>query len=116
EVPYRELAGLIDPANLELLNANTSAAYVFTTAVKPSGLSLSYTLVTRIGASGSFIEQDTADWCPTAQLEAAMAIGAGPTTATLINMIDVETVQVGSAALIDDEICRVDAINVETGA
>jgi len=114
EAPYRELAGLIDPANLELLNANTSAAYVFSAAVRPSGLSLSYTLLTRVGSSGAFTERDTASWCPTGTLADILEPGAA--SAFLDNLIGGRDVQLGTAALVGDEICRVDAIDTETGA
>lgn len=112
EVPYRELAGLIDPANLALLDV--TAAWLSTLAAKPTGLSLSYNLTTRPGASGPFIDRGIADWCPTAQLVGALSISG--TSATLTGGIDLERVTLGQAALLDDEIVRVDAINLVSGA
>ncbi|RHW21875.1 phage tail protein [Pseudomonas jilinensis] len=112
EVPYRELAGLIDPANLALVDV--SAAWLSSVAAKPSGLSLSYNLTTRPGSSGAFVDRDSADWCPTAQLVSALSINA--TTATLTGGIDIERVTLGQAALLNDEIVRVDAIDLVSGA
>ncbi|EPL63739.1 hypothetical protein B382_04640 [Stutzerimonas stutzeri B1SMN1] len=112
EVPYRELAGLIDPANLALVDV--TAAWLSTLAVKPTGLSLSYNLTTRPGTSGSFIDRGIADWCPTAQLAGALSISA--TSATLTGGLDLDRVTLGQAALLDDEIVRVDAIDLVTGA
>ncbi|MFI8982147.1 hypothetical protein [Ectopseudomonas khazarica] len=112
EVPYRELAGLIDPANLALLD--DTAAWLSTLAAKPTGLSLSYNLTTRPGASGSFVDRGIADWCPTAQLVGALSMST--TSATLTAGIDLERVTVGQAALLDDEIVRVDAIDLLSGA
>lgn len=114
EVPYRELAGLIDPANLALLDV--TAAWLSTLAAKPSGLSLNYNLTTRPGVSGSFVDRGVADWCPTAQLVGAMPVSTAPTVATLTNSLDLDRVSLGQAALIDDEIVRVDAIDLGTGS
>ncbi|WP_408004285.1 hypothetical protein [Zestomonas carbonaria] len=112
EVPYRELAGRIDPANLALVPA--SSAWMAAVAVWPTSLSFSYNLATRLGGSGDFIERGAGDWCPTAQLVGALSISA--TSATLTGGIDLDRVTLGQAALLDDEIVRVDAIDLVTGA
>jgi hypothetical protein len=112
EVPYRELAGLIDQANLELVDV--TAAWAASLAARPSGLSLSYSLLTRPGTSGSFTDRGTADWCPTALLVSALPVSAGPTVVTVTTALDLDQVTVGQAALLDDEIVRVDAINLTT--
>lgn len=112
EVPYREIAGQIDAANLALVDV--TAAWFSTLAARPSNLSLSYTLTTRPGTSGSFTERGTGDWCPTGLLVALMPIEAGPTLVTLTSGIDLDAVSVGQAAVIDDEIVRVDAIDLDT--
>ncbi len=110
EVPYRELAGLIDQANLELVDV--TAAWAASLAARPSGLSLSYSLMTRPGTSGAFTDRGTADWCPTALLVAALPASAGPNVVTVTAALDLDQVAVGQAALLDDEIVRVDAINL----
>ncbi|MEA1605726.1 LamG domain-containing protein [Pseudomonas spirodelae] len=111
EVPYRELAGLVDQANLALVDV--TAAWLSTLAARPTGLSLSYTILTRPGG-GSFIERGTGDWCPTALLVSAMSAEAGPTVAALASAIELDQVVIGQAALLDDEIVRVDAVNLTT--
>lgn len=113
EVPYRELAGLIDQANLELVDV--TAAWAASLAARPSGLSLSYSLLTRPGTSGSFTDRGTADWCPTALLVSALPASAGPNVVTVTTALDLDQVAIGQAALLDDEIVRVDAINLTTG-
>lgn len=113
EVPYRELAGQLDQANLALVDV--TAAWLSTLAARPTGLSLSYTLVTRPGSSGAFVERGTGDWCPTALLVNALPIGEGPSVVTLTNALDLDLVTVGQAALLDDEIVRVDAIDLVAG-
>ncbi|ARU87127.1 phage tail protein [Pseudomonas sp. M30-35] len=112
EVPYRELSGVIDPANLALVDV--SSAWLSTLAAKPTGLSLSYNLTTRPGGSGAFVDRDSADWCPTAQLVAQLL--PSDTEAVLTDGIDLNRVTVGQAALLGEEIVRVDAINLVSGA
>lgn len=112
EVPYRDIAGQIDQANLALIDV--TAAWAASLAARPSGLSLSYSLLTRPGTSGSFTDRGTADWCPTALLVSALPVSAGPTVVTVTTALDLNQVTVGQAALLDDEIVRVDAINLTT--
>ncbi|MFY1053550.1 hypothetical protein ACOQNP_18180 [Ectopseudomonas khazarica] len=112
EVPYRELSGLIDQANLDLVDV--TAAWFGSLAARSSGLSLSYTLMTRPGASGVFTDRGTGDWCPTAQLVSVLPVEVGPSVITLTSAIDLDQVAVGQAALLDDEIVRVDAIDLVT--
>lgn len=112
EVPYRELAGAIDPANLGLLGVTES--YLAAVAQAPTSMSMSYTLTDRVGSSGSFVERGTGDWCPTGLLVSTLPLGPGPSVVTLSSHSRLEDVVVGMAALIDDEIVRVDAVNYTT--
>lgn len=112
EMPYRELASRIDPANLALLDV-TSAWYA-ALAVRPSGLSLSYSITSRLGATGDFIERGTGDWCPIALLVGQLL--PEQRVVTFTGGVDLEEVVIGSAALIDEEIVRVDAFNRLTGS
>lgn len=111
EATYRELAGLLDSS--ALLALDISSTWMTAVAIQPSGLSLSYTITNRIGVSGDFVERATGDWCPSGQLVAALLIGA--TEATITNGVDLDRVTVGQAALLDDEIVRVDAFDLATG-
>lgn len=110
EVPYRELAGRIDPANLALLDL--TSGWLVALGMRPSGLSQSFTLTTRPGSSGAFTTRENGDWCPTALL--AGELGWTGTSAVLVNGADLEDIAVGMAALIDEEIVRVDAFNPVT--
>lgn len=114
EVPYHSLAGTIDPANL--LQLGTTATFVAAVGAAPTSLALSYDLTDRVGGSGAFVERDTGDWCPTGLLVGGLARELGPSSAMVTSFSRLEDVVVGSAAMIDDEIVRVDAINYDTGA
>jgi len=112
EVPYRELAGLIDPANLELLDPTT--AYLVALAVAPTSLSLSYTVTDRVGSTGDFVVREVGDWCPSGILVADMPLQSGATSIVLSSTSRLDDVEVGMAALVGDEIVRVDAVDYDT--
>lgn len=110
EATWRELVQRIDPANLALIDP--SAAYLGALAVAPTPMSLSATLMTRVGSSGDFTEADTDDWCPSALTTTAISIGATAITLGLANAYRLEDVALGGMALIDNELLRVDALNI----
>ncbi|MCP8465182.1 phage tail protein [Pseudomonas sp. ZM23] len=113
ELPYRELAGSIDPANLQLLDP--TMAWLVAVAEAPTSLSLSFNLTSRVG-SAEFVDRGTGTWCPTGLLVAAMPLEAGPTSVMITSASGVEDIRVGMAGLLDDEIVRVDAVDPTTGA
>ena len=113
EVPYRELAGLIDPANLVLLDP--TAAYLAALAIAPTSMSQSYTLTDRVGSSGDFVARENGDWCPSGLLTEAMAPTLTPVSVTLTSSSRLDEVTVGMAALLDDEVVRVDVVDHASG-
>ncbi len=109
EVPYRELAGILDAANLQLLD--DSASYIFALATAPSNACYSYDLLTRVKGASNFIEPiDTGTWCPIATI--ASDIGFTDKVIHIKDSVLLETVEVGTAALINSEIIRIDAIDL----
>lgn len=113
ELPYRELVGVIDPANLQLLDV--TACYLAALAEAPTSMSMSYNLTDRVGSSGVFADRNAHDWCPTGLISAAIAKGNAPLSVTVTSASRLGDVVVGTAALVDDEVLRVDAINYTTG-
>jgi hypothetical protein len=110
EVNYRDLVAGVSEANLQTLDP--TSGFLAALAVRPNGLSLSYLLRTRVGGA-AFAEVDTGAWCPTGLL--ATAIEPLTSQITLTQMVDLDLVSVGSPALIDEEIVRVDAVDVASG-
>lgn len=110
EVNYRDLAAGVSEANMQTLDP--TAGFLAALAVRPNGLSLAYALRTQVGGA-AFAEVDTGAWCPTGLL--ATAIEPLATSATLAQLVDLDLVAVGTPALIDDEIVRVDAIDPASG-
>lgn len=111
EVPYRDLALRLAPADLAAV-ASTSG-YLSAIGARPTTLSLAYQILTRVGTSGSFVDHGRGDFAPTGLVVAAMT----PTTTivTITAGLGLDQVVTGRAALIDNEIVRVDAINPSTG-
>jgi hypothetical protein len=113
ESSYRDLSAVMRPADLAQVAA--LAGYVGALAKRPAGVPINYALTTRIGTTGAFAEVATGDFTPSGLLAAAMPVGAAPVAITLTSAGDLDLVAVGSEALIDDEVLRVDAINATAG-
>jgi hypothetical protein len=111
EMPYRDLVRAMDPANLRLLTPDVG--YLSALAVRPTGVNYNYHLFTRLG-SAAFADRGGGDFISTGTL--AAAIGPTDTTIALAAFDDLTGVQIGSAALLDAEIVRVDGVNSTTGA
>lgn len=112
ELPYRELAGVIDPANLQLLDS--TACYLAALAEAPTSLSQSYNLVNPTGG-GDFVDRGVHDWCPTGLVSEAIVRTHAPIRVTVTSASRLEDVVIGTAALIGGEILRVDAVDHATG-
>lgn len=114
ELPYRELAGSIDQANLQLIDP--TASFLAAVAEAPTSLSMSFNLTDRVGASGDYVDRGAGDWCPTGLLVAALPQEAGPTSAMVTSASRLDDIRVGMAAMVDDEVVRIDAVDATTGA
>ncbi len=110
EATYRDLAGSLRPADLALVEMD--AGFVVALGARPNGPAYGYALTTRTG-SAAFEEVASGDFSPTATL--AGALGPTDTQALLANMRDLDLVAVGSEALIDEELVRIDAIDPVAG-
>ena len=111
EMTYRDLARTMDPANLQTLTSD--AGYLTALAVRPPGVNYNYHLFTRLGTA-AYADRGGGDFITTGTLGAA--IGPTDTTAALSAFDDLSAVQVGSAALLDAEVVRIDGINTVTGS
>ncbi len=111
EAPYVELAGTLPSAELAALAAD--AGFVLAVASRPSA-GLNFTLYT--AATGEDLaDQGAGDWCPTALVVEAASRSPAETVFTLAAPENLDLVQVGSAALWGDEICRVDDLDTVAG-
>ena len=106
EASYRDLAATLNAAAPAAVPVDAGA--VLAVAEQATGLALNYVLTTRVG-DGEFTEAGVGDWCPTAVLADSMA----PTTTTvqLASGRGLDQVAAGTAALVEDEIVRVVAID-----
>ncbi|MGK3000195.1 hypothetical protein ACSLBU_33905, partial [Pseudomonas aeruginosa] len=112
EAPYRDLAAALSDADLAQLQPETGVLAVM--GMRPSGVQMNYALLSRVG-SAAFEERTSGDFCPVAAISADISRGLTSVSVTLVQGVDLDLVEVGSAAMIDDEIFRVDAINPAAG-
>ncbi|MDE8660778.1 hypothetical protein PUL39_030515 [Pseudomonas aeruginosa] len=110
--PYRDLAAALSDADLAQPQPETGVLAVV--GMRPSGLQMNYALLSRVG-SAPFEERTSGDFCPVATISADIGRGLTSVSVTLVQGVDLDLVEVGSAAMIDDEIFRVDAINAAVG-
>ena len=110
EATHRDLAGRLRPADLALVEDD--AGFVVALGARPNGPAYGYALTTRT-AGGAFVEVGSGDFTPTGLLRAALT----PTDSlvALEQTRDLDLVVVGTEALIDDELVRIDAIDVDAG-
>lgn len=110
EAPYRELVQAMSTADLAALSPD--AGFLSAMAVRPAGLTASFQLMTRAGSADFTTAVERGAWCPGGTLSAE--IGPLDTSVVLVDAVDLNLVAVGTAALIGDEIVRIDAVNPDT--
>ncbi|TXU22385.1 hypothetical protein D4N02_14865 [Klebsiella pneumoniae] len=107
ELPYAVLAGTISEADLSYLKPESG--YPGVMAVAPTSLSINYLLQTR-AAGATFAERGQGDWTPSGTLTAPVG---RLDTVLHVNMTIFPTV--GDGLMINDEIMRVDAVDIPAG-
>lgn len=116
EAPYIELVQRLDRANLDVLPAD--AGYLLAVAEQPPEGGRNYSLAVATGGGGDYQVSATGDWCPIAVVDGdpgVDSIGPGVTLIPIAEITRESQIVIGSAALWDDEIVRVDAIDVDAG-
>ncbi len=106
EASYRDLATTLNAADLAAVPVDAGA--VLAVAEQATGLALNYVLTTRVG-NGEFTEAGVGDWCPTALLADAMV--ATTVAVQMSSGRGLDQITAGTAALIEDEIVRVVAVD-----
>lgn len=108
EAPYIDVAASLSRAELEALPADVG--YLEAVATDPAQ-SRDFTM--KVSTGSAYEEVALGDWCPTATVVETATYTA--TSFTLANGKLLAQVVIGMPALWDDEIVRVDAINVGAG-
>lgn len=112
EAPYVLLAATLGTT---LDSLDVDAGFVCAMAVSPAAGSRDFTLQTAPDG-GSYANVDTAQFCAAAQIVEGDALTSAPATDfTLTGGADLGGVAIGSAALWDNEIVRVDALDAGAG-
>jgi len=110
EAPYWDLARNLSAADLAYVDA--LAGYLETLAVRPSGDAINYEIQARVGAA-AYEAAGNGDFCPSATVVGALT--KTTTAITLANGVDLDLVEVGGYAIIDDEYMLVSAIDATAG-
>lgn len=111
EAPYIALARAMD-ADL-LAQVDSTSAFVAAVARRPQPFARNFLLATRLGGSGDFTARASAAFAATAVLESDF--DADEVLAVFESIEGLDEVEVGAAAMLGDEILRVDAIDLEAG-
>lgn len=109
EAPYVEIAAMLSRADLAALPDDVG--YAMAVAGAPSG-DIDYTMMVQ-SSGGDYVDAGRGDWCATALLNEAA--GYADTSFTLGASSGLTAVQTGMGVLWDDEIARVDAIDLDAG-
>jgi len=105
EAPFWELVQRMGETDAQALPA--TAGFVVATGVRPSSDANNAKLYTDV--TGVWEEAGTVDFCPTAILTAV--VSSNTTTFPIGTGVDLDVVQVGTYALIDRELVRIDAVS-----
>lgn len=105
EAPFWELVQRMGETDARALPA--TAGFAVATGVRPSSDASNAKLYTDV--TGVWEEAGTVDFCPTAILTAA--VSSNTTTFPIGTGVDLDVVQVGTYALIDSELVRIDAVS-----
>lgn len=105
EAPFWELVQRMGEMDARALPA--TAGFVVATGVRPSSDASNAKLYTDV--TGVWEEAGPVDFCPTAILTAA--VSSNTTTFPIGAGVDLDIVQVGTYALIDSELVRIDAVS-----
>lgn len=105
EAPYIEVAASLPRAELEALPDD--AGYLLGVAARPAH-GLDYTMAAR-PHGGEFEPVANSEWCPTATTASPIPIGEVPVVVPLATVRGLDSVPLGSAVLLGDEILRLDA-------
>ena len=109
EAPYVEIAAMLSRADLAALPAEVG--YAMAVAANPGG-DIDYTMMV-VDATGNYADAGRAEWCASATV--VEAAGYVETAFKLADGSGLGGVVIGMGALWDDEIVRVDALDVGAG-
>ncbi len=112
EVPYRELIQALGATETAALPVD--AAYVGAVALRPAGVPMNYSLITRIGTA-EYVDAGVGDFAPAAVAADIIPRQIGPTTFAYSSGSSLSNIAVGDAAWLgegaDAELVRIDAID-----
>lgn len=106
EAPYWDLVRTLSAADMAYVDS--LSGYLETQAVRPSGDATNYSIWSRTG-SADYVQHGNGDFCPTATITSALT--KTTTALTLTGGIDLDLVEIGGYAIVDNEYVLVSALD-----
>jgi len=110
EAPYWDLARNLSAA--EMAYVDPLSGYLETVAVRPSGQATNYSIYAKVGGS-VYAAAGNGDFCPSATVVSALTVTTS--SITLANAVDLDLVEAGGYAVIDNEYVLVSSIDALAG-
>lgn len=110
EAPYWDLVRSLSAADMAYVDS--LAGYLEALAVRPSGAATNYSIYAKVGAA-AYEQGGNGDFCPSATIVSALT--KTTTSITLANAVDLDLVEVGTYAVIDDEYVLISDIDALAG-
>lgn len=110
EATYADLYVSVDRANLKELDPDSGIIATF--ASRPTNLSLRYNVLARAQGQSGFPNSGQGVFAPSVVITGSL--GESTTELSFTGAVDAGLIRVGWAVLIEDEICRLDAITMMT--
>lgn len=110
EAPYYEVVQMIGQTDADLrLNSSPETGYIIQSAVAPPGSAINSVLSVNSGTG--YEDSAILDFCPTALLSSPLSYTS--TTISVSSAEELDDVTVGTHAQIDDEIVRIDDVDLD---
>jgi hypothetical protein len=116
DIPYRELVSNLGRTEVDRLDVY--ASYICAVAKSPGWLHTGFEVLVRAGTTAPFVKTgNIGTFCLAVKLANALSITATSATLELdgLDELDIPDENIGEAALLGDEVVRIDAINHVTG-
>ena len=110
EAPYWDMVRSLSAADMAYVDS--LSGYLETQAVRPSGDATNYSIWSRTG-SADYVQRGNGDFCPTATITGALT--KTTTALVLTGGIDLDLVEIGGYAIIDNEYVLVSALDWMAG-
>ena len=109
ETAYYDVATTLSTTELAAIDDTDS--FLAALAVSPGGSPYGYRILTKVASARSYTDRGTGLFCPNARLDAALSAGVTNTTVNYIDGQNLDQIEVGGYAYINNEMVSVQSID-----